>query len=98
DWHPAPNAMRNLMAECRKTGLDVILTTARVKFSKDVSLSKSDPGPIRKIPEVRFFYLHGRRAFTPSDKELKDLAFNLHTGGTLLADACCGSKQFDESF
>ena len=45
-----------------------------------------------------FFYMHGREAFRYGDSDLKNLRFRLENGGTLLADACCGSKAFDESF
>jgi hypothetical protein len=99
DWHPAPRAMQNVMESLRKSGLDVILATSRVPFSEGITLDTGDDlPPIRLIPDVRFFYLHGRRDFTPGPQALKDLRFNLETGGTLLSDACCGSKLFDASF
>ncbi len=99
DWHPAPRAMRNVMENVRSLGLDVVLTTSRVRFSDGIALETGDElPPIRSIPDVRFFYLHGRREFTPSPQALKDLRFNLETGGTLLSDACCGSKTFDTAF
>jgi Domain of unknown function (DUF4159) len=50
------------------------------------------------VLDYRFLYMHGRNAFTEKKEDLKKLRFNLKTGGTLLADACCGSKAFDESF
>ena len=45
-----------------------------------------------------FFYMHGRNAFSEKKEDLKKLRFRLKAGGTLLADACCGSKVFDRSF
>jgi hypothetical protein len=42
--------------------------------------------------------MHGRNAFSLRDDEIKKLRFNLETGGLLFADACCGSKAFDQAF
>lgn len=86
DWQPAPKAMRNLMAEARKVGLDVVLKTTPVYPSEDAVL------------DYRFLYLHGRGAFEVKKADLKKLRFNLKSGGVLLADACCGAKAFDGSF
>jgi hypothetical protein len=86
DWHPAPKAMRNLMTEVRKTGLDVVLQTR--------DLAASDPN----LFDYRFVYMHGRKPFTMTDADKKNLRFLLKSGGLLFADACCGSKAFDASF
>ncbi len=86
DWQPAPKAMRNLMAEARKIGLDVVLKTTPVYPSEDAVL------------DYRFLYLHGRNKFEVKKADLKKLRFNLKSGGTLLADACCGSPAFDAAF
>jgi hypothetical protein len=86
DAQPAPQAMRNLMSEARKAGLDVALTTARVPLTGE------------DVLEYRFLYMHGRKAFTYDKAALKDLRFCLKSGGLLLADACCGSKAFDAEF
>jgi hypothetical protein len=87
DWQPAPKAMRNLMAEVRKAGLDVILDTTPVYLTQP------------KVLDFGFFYMHGRRSFeTYSKADLEKLHFRLTTGATLLADACCGSADFDGSF
>jgi hypothetical protein len=98
DWKPAPRAMRNLMEEVRKSGLDVVLSTAQVRLASNVHLENSVNAPIVSIPRVYLFYLHGRSEFTAGSQELQDLRFRLENGGTLLADACCGSKLFDDSF
>ncbi len=98
DWKPAPRAMRFLMEECRKAGLDVLLSTAQVPLSDGVFLENRPSAPVRKIEDVRFFYLHGRRDFNVGDRTLAELRFNLESGGTLLADACCGNKAFDVAF
>jgi hypothetical protein len=87
DWEPAPAAMRNLMSYLRAT------------YRLDVSLKKAD---VRMgHPEIfqhRFLYMHGRGKFTTDENMLKNLRMHLKTGGLLLADACCGSKEFDASF
>jgi Domain of unknown function (DUF4159) len=86
DWRPAPQAMPNLMLEMRKLGLDVALQTEEVR-------------PLdRDFVTFKFLYLHGRRDFGFASEEQKRLRFNLETGGLLLADACCGSKEFDQGF
>ena len=54
------------MEECRKTGLDVLLSTAQVRLSDSVDLLEQPNAPIKTIEDVRFFYLHGRRDFNPS--------------------------------
>jgi hypothetical protein len=87
DWHPAPKAMRNLMRETAKEGIDVSLKT------QELSLDAKD------LIDYKFLYMHGRREFQFAPKDLEDLRFNLKEGGALLlADACCGSAAFDKSF
>lgn len=86
EWQPAPRAMRNLMVEARKTGLDVMLKTE--------ALFPSDEG----VLDHRFLYMHGRGHFAAKREDLKHLRFNLRSGGLLLADACCGATKFDAAF
>src|SRR5262249_46738013 len=86
DWQRAPRAMSHLMAEMRKIGYDVALQTEEIR-----------PGD-RSLPDFRFLYMHGRNEFNFSDAEAKKLKFHLETGGMLLADACCGSQKFNDSF
>jgi hypothetical protein len=87
DWQPAPRAMRNLMFEMRELGFRVELKT--------VTLDIDD----QSLANFKFLYMHGRNSFSvPSAAELKSLRFNLSTGGMLFADACCGSRAFDQSF
>ncbi|MBL8796606.1 MAG: DUF4159 domain-containing protein [Planctomycetia bacterium] len=85
NWRSAANGIRNLMLDLRKT--------ARM----DVALQAQELYPDDKdILNYKFLYLHGRDQF--SIKRLELLRANLETGGVLLADACCGRKEFDESF
>jgi hypothetical protein len=87
DWQPAPRAMRNLMAHLRdKDHLDVALQTE--------PLRPSHPD----LVDFKFLYMHGRSAFSFTSEELKNLRRDLETGGTMLADACCGKKAFDAAF
>jgi hypothetical protein len=86
DWQPAPKAMRNLMAEVRKSGLDVTLDPTPVYLSS------------KRLLQHYFFYMHGRGAFEVRAQDVQHLRFRLKTGGLLLADACCGSSAFDASF
>jgi hypothetical protein len=86
DWRPAPKAMRNLLSEARKAGLDVLLEPTPVYPS------------VESIVNYRFLYMHGRAGFQENAKDLDHLHFNLTSGGLLLADACCGSPAFDAAF
>ena len=87
DWQPAPNAMRNLLADLRtQAHMDVDLQT-RAIVSTD-----------RDLVNYKFLYMHGKAAFQLSPSGVKNLRDTLETGGTLLADACCGKKAFDASF
>ncbi|MFM7098024.1 DUF4159 domain-containing protein [bacterium] len=86
DWQPAPLAMRNLMADVRKSGLDVSLETIPLPLASD------------NVVDFRFIYMHGRSVFNFQKQQMNQLRFNLETGGVLFADACCGAKSFDTSF
>lgn len=85
-WQPAPNAMRALMSQANKQGLDVILQT------KPVTLSDAD------LFNSKFLYMHGRGEFSWDIEQTKRLRGHLENGGTLLCDACCGDKVFDKRF
>jgi len=87
DWQPAPSAMKNLMAHLRQEDkLDVALQTEPISITS------------QKLADFKFLYMHGRRKFEFADADLKGLRWTLKTGGLLLADACCGSKEFDTAF
>jgi hypothetical protein len=86
DWQPAPHAMRNLMAEIRRAGIDAMLEPTPVYPSAE------------KVLDYYLFYMHGRKRFEQTRRNLGPLHFRLTNGGLLLADACCGSKEFDASF
>jgi hypothetical protein len=87
DFNAAAQAMPTLMAQLReKSGLDVALR------SEEVSPTKAE------VVNYKFLYMHGRKNFSIAPDKLGDLRYDLEHGGLLFADACCGSKAFDESF
>jgi hypothetical protein len=89
DWNVAPQAIPNLMEALRRPPLnfDVVIT------QKD--LLPRDPNLIY-YPLV---YIHGRGAISFDKDDLDALRHHLDPGGgTLFADAACGSKVFDTAF
>jgi hypothetical protein len=88
---PAPLAMRILANYVvQKYSLQV---TPLQTGEPDVRPAKRE-----QLLQYKFMYMHDRRAFTLEDDEINNIRSNLRTGGTLFADACCGSKEFDKSF
>jgi hypothetical protein len=88
EWNIASRAIPNLMDVLRKPplGFDVVLS------QKD--LAPSDPS----LVNYPLIYLHGRTAFDLSD-DLVVLRRHLEPGGgTIFADAACGSPAFDAAF
>lgn len=87
DWRPFPLALVNLAEFLRvELNFDVVSQYRQVRLS-DAALYTS---PI--------LYLAGHYEFELSDAERTALAAHLRRGGLLLADACCGTQPFDESF
>jgi Domain of unknown function (DUF4159) len=87
DWHPAPQAMHNLMLHLRKHAkLDVALQ------KKEITLNDPD------LAHYKLLYMHGRNQFNVAAKDVENLRNNLESGGLLLADACCGRAAFDKAF
>lgn len=86
-WDTAPRALRNLLVALNRTvGLET--STARR------TVLPADPNLFR-YPLV---YMHGRYPFQFNRQERDQLRAYLTRGGLLFADACCGSKLFDDSF
>ncbi len=84
---PAEGAMRNLMTHLKTAAhIDAVL-------EKEPML----PGD-EELFKYKFMYLHGRKSFRFADDEIENIKSNLQAGGLLLADACCGKKEFDQSF
>jgi hypothetical protein len=91
EWKPAPKAMTKVMESVRgHANVDVLLKPQPVEIDDE------------DIVDHKFLYLHGRlkpgQELFPGVEELKRLRFNLENGGLLLADACCGNKEFDQAF
>ena len=89
DWNIAPQAIPNLMEVLRKPPLNfnVVITQKE--------LLPRDPNLIY-YPLV---YIHGRAVLTFDNEDLEALRHHLDPGGgTLFADAACGSPTFDGSF
>jgi RNA polymerase sigma factor (sigma-70 family) len=89
DWNIAPQAIPNLMEALRESpvGLDVNLS--------EKGLFLLDPSLVY-YPLV---HIHGREAFSFTNEELNALRRHLDPGGgTLFADAACGSPAFDVAF
>jgi hypothetical protein len=88
DWQPAKNAVRVLAANARdKYGVDVSLVKQEVRLTKPDELNRT-----------KFLYMHGKGAFTIDEGEAANTRAYLDLGGTLLADACCGSAAFHKAF
>lgn len=88
---PAPAAMRTLAGHLQSAAkFDVVLD--KEAYREPLSLRDEE------LFKYKFLYMHGRKSFDASEDDLTNLKFALDTGGLLLADACCGKKEFDEAF
>jgi hypothetical protein len=89
DWNIAPQAIPNLMEVLRKPPL-----------SFDVVINQKDLFP--RDPNLIYYplvYIHGRSVLSFENADLEALRQHLDPGGgTLFADAACGSPTFDGSF
>jgi hypothetical protein len=86
-WDTAPKAARNLMIALNRT---VGLTVS----TKPAAVTPSD----ETLFDYSMLMMHGRERFSMSDREIDRLRAYLDRGRLLFADACCGSRLFDESF
>jgi hypothetical protein len=89
DWNIAPRAIPNLMDALRKPPI-----------SFDVVVSQRDLFP--RDPSLIYYpliYIHGRGTLSFPAEDLEALRLHLEPGGgTLFADAACGSAAFDAGF
>lgn len=85
-WDTAPSALRHL-----QTALENIGVRTR---ANSPNLAASDPA----LFDFPVAYMHGRKNFRFTEAEQAQLRLWLQQGGVLVADACCGAAQFDESF
>jgi len=88
DWNVAPLAVPNLMTSLRdKLGYDVVVNHKE--------LVPRDPN----LVNYPFIYIHGRASLSFAKEDLDLLRKHLEPGGgTLFADAACGSPAFDAAF
>lgn len=88
DWNVAPLAIPNLM------------TSLRNKLGIDVVVNQKEIGPLDpNLANFPLLYVHGRAAFSLGKEETDRLRRHLDPGGgTLFADAACGSPAFDSAF
>ncbi len=88
DWNIAPQAIPNLMDALRKP-----------PYSFDVVVSQKDLFP--RDPNLIYYpliYIHGRGSVSFPKEDLEALRRHIEPGGgTLFADAACGSAAFDAS-
>jgi Domain of unknown function (DUF4159)/A-macroglobulin TED domain len=88
DWNVAPLAVPNLMTALRdKVGFDVVISHKE--------LVPRDPN----LVNFPLIYIHGRASLSFSQEDIAILRRHLEPGGgTLFADAACGSAAFDAAF
>jgi len=87
DWDPNPFALQRLQKYLAEN------STIKVAF-KRTAIDPSDPA-IFGYPLV---YMTGHREFTFSENQIAVLRRYLMHGGVLLAEACCGRREFDLAF
>jgi hypothetical protein len=88
DWNVAPSAIPNLTTLLRdKLQFDVVIAHREIL--------PRDPN----LVNYPLLYIHGRAAFALNAEDLAVLRRHLEPGGgTIFADAACGSPAFDASF
>ncbi len=87
DWDPNPFALQRLQKYLVEN------STVNVTF-KRVAIDPADPA-IFQYPLV---YMTGHRQFEFTEKQVTVLRQYLMRGGVLLAEACCGRREFDIAF
>ena len=86
-WNPDPAGLSTL--------LDQVSGTTSLKVSFATQPLKLDSKELTTFP---FIYMTGHDDFHLSDGEVAALRAYLRAGGFLMADSCCGRKQFDAAF
>lgn len=71
---------------------------AKIKTVRTAIESKSIPLTDGTLPDFPLLFMHGRNQFAWTAEERKSLRQYLDRGGVMLADAVCGSREFDHSF
>jgi hypothetical protein len=100
DWNNDRNDVRNLTEFCskeifRKDGRPVPLTWQIFDASK---LDPADPQSVAEMLQAPILYITGHLPPQFTDGEKKLLRDFVEQGGFILAEACCGRKEFDQGF
>ncbi|HUS47240.1 MAG TPA: DUF4159 domain-containing protein [Phycisphaerae bacterium] len=87
DYNADPHCLQNLCAMIRdKAKVSVVAHAKHLKATDE------------KIFQYPILFMTGHHPFKLSDEEIAALRTHLKRGGILVADSCCGRKQFDASF
>ena len=86
-WDTAASAVGNLGRALQEK--------ARVATTPESPVFSANDPALFACP---ILYMHGRKNFTLTQDESTQLKAYFDNGGFLMADACCGARQFDESF
>lgn len=86
-WDTAPKAIKNLLVALNET-VGVAASTQ----------TEAIPVTLEEMSRFPLVYMHGRHRFALPAAQQNALRDYLGRGGVLLADACCGSKNFDRGF
>jgi hypothetical protein len=87
DWDPHPASLGKLLRKvAEQTSASVYLDRINVDLKKD------------SLKDVPLLYMTGHFNPNLSSEEVKKLRDFLLSGGSLIADACCGSQEFADSF
>ncbi len=87
DWQPDPHALAHFA--------EYLNENAGLSVAPAPRPTPLEPAALRRAPVL---YMTGHYSFELSVKERFALAEHLRRGGFLLADACCGRREFDASF
>jgi len=85
-WDTAANAVKHLQIQLSKVGIGT--------NPESPVLAANDPA----LFDCPLLYMHGGKNFSLTPDETTKLKAYFDNGGFLMADACCGSKKFDDSF
>ena len=86
-WDTAPKAVKNLLVALNET-VGVAASTQ----------TEAIPITLEEMSRFPLVYMHGRHRFQLPAQQQDALRDYLSRGGVLLADACCGSSNFDRGF
>jgi hypothetical protein len=87
DWDPNPYALQRLQKYLAEN------STLKVEFRRK-TIDPGDPA----IFNFPLLYIVGHREFVLSDQQVSTLRGYLLNGGVLLAESCCGRREFDLAF